>query len=40
MTAYKHEEYGTGSSHTRRFYLAVMTLAAITGGGLAVLTWS
>ena len=40
MTAYRHEDYGTGTSHTRRFYLGVMTLAAVIGGGLAVLTWA
>ena len=40
MTAYRHDEYGTGTSHTRRFYAALGTVAALIGGGLAVLTFS
>ena len=40
MTAYRHDEYGTGRSRTLLFYLGVMTVAALTGGGLAILTWA
>ena len=39
MAAYKHEEYGTGTAHGRRFYACVMVLAGALGGGLVVLTW-
>lgn len=38
MTAYRNERYGTGRSHTARFYAGIMAFAAIIGTGLAVLT--
>lgn len=38
MTAYKHEDYSTGTARSRRAYLAIMATAALIGGGLAVLT--
>lgn len=40
MTAYRHEKYGTGRSHTTRFYAGIMACAALIGTSLAVLTWA
>ena len=40
MTAYRHEEYGTGRSHRAGIYAAIMVAAAVMGMGLALLTWA
>lgn len=40
MTAYRHEEYGTGITRSKAFYALAAMVAALIGGGLAVLTWT
>ena len=40
MVAYRHEEYGTGTTRSRAFYVLMAMFAGALGGGLALLTWS
>ena len=40
MVAYRHDEYGTGTSRSRRFYAVLAAASALVGSGLAILTFS